>query len=302
MDLRTQAAGIGALADDTRRALYEYVVASAAPVARDQAATALALPLHTATFHLDRLAAEGLLDVEFRRLTGRSGPGAGRPSKLYRRADREYSVSLPPRRYDIVGDILAAAVSRVGAGTGLDQAVHECAHAEGVAVAGDHTADPTADPTADRAADGAATLTEVAAVLAGQGYEPRVGDAGDGALLLANCPFDALAHKHRALVCGMNRSFVQGVLDGLGCTGVEATLEPEPGWCCVKARPLPEDPAVAEVRRWEASGGHWRVLADTGESLTLGLLTCDGGEEMGRVTSAEAALREYVAGRAGSDD
>ena len=124
MDL-TQAAGIGALVDETRRGLYEYVVGEPDPVGREQAASALDLPLHTASFHLDRLVAEGLLEVEFRRLSGRTGPGAGRPSKLYRRAGRTFAVSLPPRRYDLVGDILAEAVTRAAAGDTLDQSRSE---------------------------------------------------------------------------------------------------------------------------------------------------------------------------------
>jgi predicted ArsR family transcriptional regulator len=55
-------------------------------------------------------------------------------------------------------------------------------------------------------------------------------------VVLTNCPFDALAQKHTALVCGLNRDFVQGVAEGLGCRQVEACLEPEAGRCCVKAR------------------------------------------------------------------
>lgn len=112
MDLTSGATAIGALADDTRRALYEYVAGQSDAVGRDEAAEAVGLAKHTVSFHLDRLATEGLLEVEFRRLTGRSGPGAGRPSKLYRRSRQEFAVSLPPRRYDLVGDILAAAVGR----------------------------------------------------------------------------------------------------------------------------------------------------------------------------------------------
>src|SRR5919107_5627236 len=110
MDLSASAAGIGALADDTRRLLYEYVTSQPEPVGRDQAADALGLRRHTVSFHLDRLAAEGLLDVEFHRLGGRSRPGAGRPSKLYRRAQREFAVSLPPRRHDPDGGIIPSAV------------------------------------------------------------------------------------------------------------------------------------------------------------------------------------------------
>jgi predicted ArsR family transcriptional regulator len=219
MDLRARVTGIGALADDTRRALYEYVVAQPDPVGRDQAAAALDLARHNVSHHLDRLVADGLLEVEFRRLTGRRGPGAGRPSKLYRRSETEIAVSLPPRRYDLVGDILATAVERAGDGTALDDAIAESAREEGEALA--------------HAAGGEPSLTGLAEVLAAQGYEPRLDDE---ALLLANCPFDALAQQHTSLVCGVNQSFVQGVADGLGCEGAVASLEPEAGLCCVKVR------------------------------------------------------------------
>ena len=221
MDLGSQAAGIGVLADATRRALYEYVVAQPGSVGREQAAAAVDLPLHRASFHLDRLVDEGLLDVEFRRLTGRSGPGAGRPSKLYRRADREFAVSLPERRYDLVGDILAAAVARAAEGAPLEAALSECAREEGLEVGGSAT---------DQ--DDPGCLASLAEVLATQGYEPRV---EQDAVVLANCPFDSLARKHTSLVCGLNESFVQGVADGLGCPAT-ACLEPSPERCCVTAR------------------------------------------------------------------
>lgn len=222
MDL-TQAAPIGALADDNRRALYEYVVGEPEPVGREQAATAVGLPLHTASFHLDRLVAEGLLEVEFRRLSGRTGPGAGRPSKLYRRAERAFAVSLPPRRYDLVGDILAEAVSRAADGASLDRSLTASAHDEGLAL-GRAVTGMSDEPT----------LPAIAEVLAGQGYEPRV---DDDVVTLRNCPFDDLARKHTELVCGLNQTFVQGVVEGLDRDDAAACLEPEAGWCCVKVRP-----------------------------------------------------------------
>ncbi|WP_408898510.1 helix-turn-helix transcriptional regulator [Nocardioides sp. R1-1] len=220
--LGSGAAAIGALADPTRRALYEYVARQPDAVGRDATAAALGIAKHTVSFHLDRLAEQGLLEVEFRRLSGRSGPGAGRPSKLYRRSPREFAVTLPPRRYDLVGDILAGAVGRAGAGADLDAALAESAHAEGRSVAEEAAGVPSP-----------AGLPELATVLAGQGYEPSV---SPDAVALENCPFDALAQKHTALVCGLNRSFVQGVADGLGCAGVTARLEPDPGRCCVTVR------------------------------------------------------------------
>jgi predicted ArsR family transcriptional regulator len=220
-NLATQAAGIGALAEPVRRALYEYVVARPEPVGREEAADAVKVPVHTAKFHLDRLVEEGLLEVEFRRLSGRRGPGAGRPSKLYRRSSREFVVSLPERRYDLVGHILANAVDRAGNGVELSDALHESASDEGHRLAG------------EAAPASGSGLERLAEALSSQGYEPRV---VDDVLLLANCPFDALAKEHTDLVCSLNRSFVQGVADGLGCTGVEACLEPEDGLCCVRGK------------------------------------------------------------------
>lgn len=219
MDLSRLAAGIGVLADDTRRALYEYVVAQREPVSREQAATAVDVPVHRASFHLDRLVTEGLLETEFRRLTGRTGPGAGRPSKLYRRSDREFAVSLPARRYELVGEILAAAFARATGGAELDRALDECAREEGLDVG-----------SAVTGLDG--SLDTLAEVLAGQGYEPH---RQERAVVLANCPFDTLARRHTDLVCGLNQTFVQGVADGLGCAA-RACLEPAEDRCCVVAR------------------------------------------------------------------
>lgn len=221
MDLAADATGIGALAEPVRRALYTYVVAQPEAVGREAAATAVHVPVHTAKFHLDRLVEDGLLEVEYRRLSGKTGPGAGRPAKLYRRSDRQFTVSLPERRYDLAGDILAAAVQRASEGTPLPEALHETAHAEGHKLGS--AAEPCESPALDRLAD----------TLAGQGFEPR---ADGDTLVLANCPFDTLAHKHTELICGLNQSYVQGVADGLGCPRVRAYLEPSPGRCCVKAR------------------------------------------------------------------
>lgn len=221
MDIEAQAAGIGSLAEPIRRALYEYVVAQPWPVGREEAAAAVGLPAHKANFHLDKLVDEGLLEAEFRRLSGRTGPGAGRPAKLYRRSEREWSVSLPPRRYDIVGHILAAGVERSRRDqVPLDDALADVAAAEGASVGSEA-----------QTFSGRASLGDV---LANQGYEPRT---EDDVLVLANCPFDSLAQEHTELICGLNRSFVQGVADGLGCDNVRACLEPEQGQCCVKVRP-----------------------------------------------------------------
>ncbi len=217
--LAEQLSGLGSLSEPARRALYFYVVGQDGPVSREEAGRALEIPVHTAKFHLDRLVDEGLLDVEFRRLSGKSGPGAGRPSKLYRRSSRQLSVSLPERRYDLVGGILAEAVDRsLGEGVPLEDAVAEAAGSAGRRLAGS-------------GATGESELERTADLLGRNGFEPRI---SDDEICLANCPFDALARDHTALVCGLNLAFVAGALEGLGVEGLQATLDPEPGQCCVK--------------------------------------------------------------------
>jgi predicted ArsR family transcriptional regulator len=229
-DLQAQVTSIGALAEPNRLALYRYVAGATAPVSREQAAAAMDLPLHSVKFHLDRLVAEGLLEVEYRRLTGRTGPGAGRPSKLYRRAGRHLSVSLPERRYDLAGEVLAAAVDRSAReGTQIAEAVQQVAHATGSRIAGEK-----APP---RRAGRAAMTAGLVDVLADQGYEPRLVDDD---VCLTNCPFDQLAAEHTDLVCGMNLALVDGVLEGLSIETMSARLEPQPGFCCVKVATKPD--------------------------------------------------------------
>lgn len=220
-DLASQAGGVGSLAEPTRRALYLYVAAQPDAVGREEAAGAVGVPAHTAKFHLDRLVEEGLLDVEYRRLTGRSGPGAGRPAKLYRRSAREFSVSLPGRRYDLAGDVLAAAVDRAGrTGVPVAQAVRDVAAETGRQIAA--AADVGEGDDLDRTAE----------VLGRYGYEPRT---TGGEVCLANCPFDRLATRHTELVCGMNLALIGGVVEELEADATPE-LAPQPGFCCVRVR------------------------------------------------------------------
>lgn len=215
---------LGALADPVRRRLYRFVAEQPDAVSRDQAADGIEVPRHTAKFHLDRLVDEGLLVTEFRRLTGRSGPGAGRPAKLYRRATREVSVSVPSRRYDLAGQVLADAVERSLDGVPMAEAVSQAAHNAARIVV-------EAAPV-PRGSE----VARVGEVLAAYGYEPRVDHEDTGDLVLANCPFDRLAVDHRGLVCGMNRDFVDAVGRRLGCDGVATAPDDDETHCCVRVR------------------------------------------------------------------
>lgn len=56
------------------------------------------------------------------------------------------------------------------------------------------------------------------------------------------------------------------------------------------------------LRRWETGGATWRVLARTPGRLDVALLTCDAGEQVGRIVSADPGLLSYVGDRTRSDD
>jgi predicted ArsR family transcriptional regulator len=225
--LAADATSIGALADPVRLALYRFVVAQPEPVSRDQAAEAVGVPRHQARFHLERLAADGLLATSSARLSGRTGPGAGRPATLYRRAARELSVSLPEREYELAGRLLSeAVVESARTGGPVLEAVNRRFAAYGEAAA--RSAAPVP-------ADGDA-LTATAQVLAGQGYEPhRDGDRLD----LHNCPFHALAQSQTELICNANLCLVAAVADEVGGDRVAARLAPRPDRCCVVVEKRP---------------------------------------------------------------
>jgi predicted ArsR family transcriptional regulator len=217
-------AGIGALSDPLRRSLYLFVCAQPNPVSRELAADALGLAPHQAKFHLDRLERDGLLDSSYARLSGRSGPGAGRPAKLYRRARRDVSVSLPDREYQLAGRLMADAIAE-SAETGIPviDALHRLAHSYGRHLGNAAVGDQP--PRTARAA-----LELAIATLTANGYEPR---PDVGRVIMANCPFHALAQVQTQLVCQMNHALIGGLTDALGPHRPVAELDPAPDRCCV---------------------------------------------------------------------
>jgi predicted ArsR family transcriptional regulator len=166
------------------------------------------------------------LGTEFRRLSGRQGPGAGRPAKLYRRAEGEASLSLPARQYDLAAALLAAAVNEATQTSGaVGAALTRIATEKGRDLG--ERARQDAGPRASRRTRVDAAL----AVLDEQGYEPR----REGAeIVLANCPFHALVDEQRDLVCGMNRDLLGGMADAVGDDVLAARLAPSEGNCCVR--------------------------------------------------------------------
>jgi predicted ArsR family transcriptional regulator len=222
-------AGVAALAEPIRRELYLYVVAQPEAVSRDQASAGVGVARHTAKFHLDKLVEEGLLEADFKRLSDRRGPGAGRPTKLYRRSERQLSVSLPERRYDLAGQLLARAIDdSASGGASVVEALDHAAAEVGAALGDQARAATGSRPSRER------LVAAAGAALAAQGYEPR--RHGD-TITLANCPFHTLAREHTELVCGMNLSLIDAMAQHLTDGKLGARLDPAADRCCVVLAP-----------------------------------------------------------------
>ena len=218
-DLDDTLSAIGLLDDRIRRDLYEWVVAQGRPVGREEAARATGINRSLAAFHLDRLTAAGLLKAGYLRLTGKVGPGAGRPARVYERSDDEFAVSLPERRYERVAELFASALERLGDGSPPGALTRE--------------AESLGEVLGSSSRRRAPARRLLSALEAG-GYEPVTDETGT--VRLRNCPFDALVSEHRDLVCGTNLTMAEGIARGAG-SSMRPMLDPRPGRCCVAFTP-----------------------------------------------------------------
>jgi predicted ArsR family transcriptional regulator len=220
---------VAALDEPLRRRIFELVRRSRRALTRADIAGELGISRKLAAFHLDKLLARGLLKTHFARPPGRSGPGAGRSAKFYEPADVEIEITIPERRYDMAGALLAEAVRTEAPGERARDAAlrvsRERGHALGEQVRGERKL---------RSLGPERTLAVAKEVLEEQGYEPYTDERR--IVALRNCPFHALAQQSRDLMCGMNQAYIDGVLRGLGNDSVEAVLECKPGDCCVTLR------------------------------------------------------------------
>jgi predicted ArsR family transcriptional regulator len=207
------------LDEPVRRRLFDWVLAQNRPVGREEAAKALGITRPLATFHLDKLADADLLDSGYQRLTGRVGPGAGRPARVYWRGQREFNVNVPQRNYERAAELFATALeAHTG---GLPTPLREAAQEMGESLGQQEHARNSTRRLMDALRDG--------------GYEPQVDESG--AIRLLNCPFHGLVEEHRPLVCGTNLALAEGLAHGAGVTDMIPVLDSQPGYCCVSFRP-----------------------------------------------------------------
>jgi predicted ArsR family transcriptional regulator len=96
-----------AVGDPGLRETLLYVRGERRSVSIDEAAAAQGIHRNVARRRLEQLAAAGLLVAGFERRTGRTGPGAGRPAKVYSPAPETTALEFPDRRYgELVGLLL----------------------------------------------------------------------------------------------------------------------------------------------------------------------------------------------------
>jgi predicted ArsR family transcriptional regulator len=220
--LDAQLARLSAFGEAQRRALYAVVARERRAISRDEAAAAVGISRPLAAYHLDRLVDEGLLEVRFERRTGRRGPGAGRPAKVYQRSAAAVELSVPTRDYRFIAELLANAVERDASGT-AQSALNDVANEAGV-----RSVASLSTEESDNQTDG---LTDLRRTLGERGYEPY---DNDGELRLRNCPYHRLAEHHRDLVCKANLAFIRGMAEHLGLgQALRTRLDPKRGECCV---------------------------------------------------------------------
>lgn len=214
-------APVSSLSDPVRGRLYTFVSGRREPVGRDEAATAVGIGRALAVYHLDKLVESGLLTASYRRPPGRSGPGAGRPAKVYTRSGGEFTVTVPPREYEMAARLLVQAVAADRSGQAL-AALHEAARKLGEGIGERHRA--------DHAQPGGLPLA-LETALSEHGFEPSRDDAG--VVRMRNCPFRGLAEFQPAVVCQMNLALIQGLVAGLRAGDRHPVLAPDPDHCCV---------------------------------------------------------------------
>jgi predicted ArsR family transcriptional regulator len=215
-------ASLSCLEDRVRGRLYAFVSGRTEPVRRDEAAAAVGIGRALAVYHLDKLVESGLLAACYRRPPGRSGPGAGRPAKVYSRSGSEFMVTVPPREYELAAGLLVQAVAADFSGRSR-AALHDAARQLGADLGKRHRAEGA------QGGDGRRLALESA--LSEHGFEPRHDDAGT--VRMRNCPFRRLAELQPEVVCHMNLAMIRGLVAGLGATGLHPALDPEPEHCCV---------------------------------------------------------------------
>lgn len=214
-----------ALVDELARYRPDPDVSQGAPgLTAAQLAEVLDLHVTTVRFHLDQLVAAGVVTAEFTRVFG-----VGRPRKVYAVAPEEPGAEDNAASLHVLAELLTESF-----GSRMTPVK-----------AGEEWAAQHVELADEGPADSAGTwLTKVGRmidVLQDWGYHPELSTTDGGRscqIDLAYCPFMDLARANEAVVCGIHRGIIKGVLRQLGEGEASVSLEPfvEPDRCQAHVR------------------------------------------------------------------
>ena len=220
------------LVSPVRNAILDALEAGGpAGVSAQELADRLDLHVTTIRFHLDQLIPAGLVSTAVER-----PHGAGRPRKLYALAPgaAPAGAAVPAPAWDPAGDqpyhllsevLLEQVLEEPDPGAAAEQAGLRWGRRRGLDAAG-----PRSDPSHSRSAgEWLGTIGRMVDLLAEWGYSPEVttSDAGRVATVsLRDCPFAALAREHEALVCGIHKGLIRGLMEALGESSTDVELAP----------------------------------------------------------------------------
>jgi len=205
-----------AFGDPTRREIYLFVHERSEAdgagepgigVTAAEVAERFVLHPNVARHHLDKLAGGGYVEVA----TGRTGSGAGRPSKRYRMTSPEMTLELPVRHDDLLVTLLGKALSLLP-----DDAAEAMAEEVGLQY-GRTMAAAMGGPVASGAVHKSfrTALHAVADALTAHGFAAHAERHGDGLRIVSeHCPFGGAAIEH-PVICAVDRGLVRGMLGAL---------------------------------------------------------------------------------------
>ncbi|MDX6486338.1 MAG: hypothetical protein QOF43_1491 [Gaiellaceae bacterium] len=201
---------LAAAADPDLRRLLLYARAQPAPLSADDAAAALDVHRNVARARLDRLVDAGFLTVSFARRTGRTGPGAGRPAKIYAVAPETEALEFPDRSFTELAGLLADRLD--------ERALWEIGADYGRALAGRAGLRPLKDVRRG--------LDRLCAALGSLGFQTSVVDVDGGHVTLASptCPLRPLVTARPAAVAvdhGMWAGLVESAVKGVKAERIE---------------------------------------------------------------------------------
>lgn len=175
-----------------------------APVTADELATAHGVHRNVARSRLERLVSAGLLSTRYARRSGRQGPGAGRPAKLYAVSPQLEPIEFPRRHYESL--------------VGLLLETQPAGRREEVGVEFGRRLSRSAGLRPARSMRNG--LERLCTALGGLGYQVSLVEAGDrhAVLQTPTCPLRPVVREHpdaAELDRGMWKGLIAAVLPGI---------------------------------------------------------------------------------------